>query len=108
MLVLWLGSALGVVLVDGLVRLGLGFGLVCGLFGLVCSHAGLTTVTWLQLQLSRQVPAISLMPFLEEARKRDVLRTVGAVYQFRHAKLQDQLSDGATTNNPPLAVQRPS
>ena len=29
--------------------------------------------------------------FLEEARERDVLRCVGTVYQFRHARLQDQL-----------------
>jgi hypothetical protein len=30
--------------------------------------------------------------FLEDARERSVLRTVGSVYQFRHARLQDQLA----------------
>jgi hypothetical protein len=34
-----------------------------------------------------------LMHFLEDARARHVLRTVGPVYQFRHARLQDRLAD---------------
>jgi hypothetical protein len=29
---------------------------------------------------------------LEDARDRNVLRTVGPVYQFRHARLQDRLA----------------
>lgn len=33
-----------------------------------------------------------LVAFLEDACKRDVLRRVGAVYQFRHARLQDHLA----------------
>lgn len=32
------------------------------------------------------------MRFLEDARERNVLRTVGPVYQFRHARLQDRLA----------------
>ena len=32
------------------------------------------------------------MRFLEDARSRSVLRTVGPVYQFRHARLQDRLA----------------
>jgi hypothetical protein len=32
------------------------------------------------------------MRFLEDARERGVLRTVGPVYQFRHARLQDRLA----------------
>jgi hypothetical protein len=32
------------------------------------------------------------MRFLEDARSRNVLRTVGPVYQFRHARLQDRLA----------------
>jgi hypothetical protein len=32
------------------------------------------------------------MRFLEDARERNVLRTVGSVYQFRHARLQDRLA----------------
>jgi hypothetical protein len=33
-----------------------------------------------------------LMPFLEDAQRRGVLRTVGPVWQFRHATLQDRLA----------------
>ena len=57
---------------------------------------------------SRQVPTVNLLPFLEEARERDILHTVGAVYQFRHARLQDQLSGGATANYPTSPAQRSS
>jgi hypothetical protein len=32
-----------------------------------------------------------VMPFLEDAHRRGVLRQAGAVYQFRHARLQDRL-----------------
>ncbi len=31
--------------------------------------------------------------FLEDAHRRDILRSVGTVYQFRHARLQDQLRE---------------
>ena len=41
------------------------------------------------------------MRFLEDARKRDVLRTVGPVYQFRHARLQDRLADQASAATHP-------
>lgn len=81
-------------------RLGLTSGLVFGLaFGLEVSLVWQTTLVWLQLHLSRRVPAVALMPFLEDAQARGVLRTVGAVYQFRHATLQDQLA-GQTTPSP--------
>jgi hypothetical protein len=32
------------------------------------------------------------MRFLDDARERSVLRTVGPLYQFRHARLQDLLA----------------
>lgn len=89
------GIAVGVVfgLMTGFTG-GLAGGLTVGLgCGLVISRNWSTILAWLQLQLSRQVPAIRLMSFLEDARGRDILRTVGAVYQFRHAKLQDQLAN---------------
>jgi len=35
------------------------------------------------------------MNFLDDAYKQNVLRTVGPVYQFRHARLQDRLSVAA-------------
>lgn len=63
------------------------------------SLASQTTLAWLQLWLSRRIPTVALMPFLEDAQARGVLRTVGATYQFRHATLQDQLA-GQTTANP--------
>jgi hypothetical protein len=31
--------------------------------------------------------------FLDDARTRNILRTVGPVYQFRHARLQDWLAE---------------
>jgi hypothetical protein len=33
-----------------------------------------------------------LMGFLDDAHRRGVLRQAGAVYQFRHARLQDRLA----------------
>jgi hypothetical protein len=33
----------------------------------------------------------ALLTFLDDAHKRGVLRQAGAVYQFRHARLQDHL-----------------
>jgi len=78
-------------------------------FRLGVSQAWQTTLAWRQLQLAHHVPAIALMPFLEDAQARDVLRTAGAVYQFRHATLQDQLA-GQTTATPStsLVTQSPS
>lgn len=75
---------------------GLALGLVCGI---VYSQTWSTTLSWLQLQRSRRVPTVDLVPFLEDARDRGVLRTVGPIYQFRHATLQDQLA-GQTTASP--------
>jgi hypothetical protein len=102
--------------------LGLAFGLIYGLvydeFGnrLIGSVAGFlmgvltgffaipksrpTTWAWHELKISGHVPALKLMPFLEAARERGVLRTVGSVYQFRHAILQDQLADPTIPNSP--------
>jgi hypothetical protein len=80
------------------VVVGLMFGLILGLpvglvYGVMSSATWSTTLAWLQLQASRHVLAVRLMPFLEDARDRGVLRTVGPIYQFRHAKLQDQLAN---------------
>ena len=63
-----------------------------------------TTLAWHQLRRCGDVPAVNLMPFLEDARERGVLRTVGGVYQFRHATLQDQLADQPTPNSAVSAV----
>ena len=107
-LVLGLGVGFGVGLVDGF-RVGLRIGLANFLFvalsvalvyGITSSVTWSTTLAWRQLRRARRVPAVALMPFLEDARDRGVLRTVGAVYQFRHATLQDKLA-GQTTVSPP-------
>jgi hypothetical protein len=45
----------------------------------------------LWLPLTGQLPW-AVMAFLDDAYQRGVLRQSGAVYQFRHARLQDRLS----------------
>lgn len=89
----------GLMLASGLWT-GLAYGAVVGvLYGITSSVTWPTTLAWrLQLQRSGRVPAVGLMPFFEDARNRGVLRTVGAVYQFRHAALQDHLA--GTTPSP--------
>jgi len=87
-------------LVSGLTG-GLAFGAVGGLVaGLGTGAAIVLTVfpdTWIasvafgQLALGQHTPA-GLMRFLEDARERDVLRSVGPVYQFRYPRLQDRLA----------------
>jgi len=70
-----------------------------GTAGLVAGTAiALTFVrTWdsrlafLQIYLTGHGP-VRLMDFLEDAHHRGVLRTVGPIYQFRHARLQDRLA----------------
>lgn len=77
-------------------------GLVCG--GLVAaartkrvstaaSSPGTATIdtALVQLTIQHKTP-LRLITFLEDARSRHLLRTVGPVYQFRHAKLQAWLA----------------
>jgi hypothetical protein len=47
------------------------------------------------------------MRFLNDAHERGVLRTVGPVYQFRHARLQDRLA-GQASSSPWDGPLRPS
>jgi hypothetical protein len=90
-------------LVTGLV-VWLAFGLVIGLkyelaivivlalvVGLTYSQSWSSSLAFAQLAASDRTP-VRLMRFLEDARSRSVLRTVGPVYQFRHARLQDRLA----------------
>ena len=95
---LGLGFILGTRHVLGLVP-GLGYGLLFGVvFGLVWGLSFALTWTaslaFAQLTLRWHTPA-RLLHFLEDARQRDVLRTVGPIYQFRHARLQDRLGGRA-------------
>jgi hypothetical protein len=109
---LGLGIGLGVGLVvgltggfaDGLVFgpwAGLVFGLTGGLVaglgsGLVSSAAWAAALASAQLRRRGEAPA-RLLRFLNDARERQILRTVGPVYQFRDARLQDRLAEAYGT-----------
>jgi hypothetical protein len=86
-----LGIELGLVVVIGL-------GLVVGL---TYPQSWASFLAFAQLAVSDRTP-VRLMRFLEDARSRNVLRTVGPIYQFRHARLQDRLAarEPATTKSP--------
>ena len=101
-LVAGLGAGLGAGLAFGLghgstttwvvLAVGLGAGLGAGLVvWLVYPQSWSSSLAFAQLAVSDQTP-VRLMRFLEDARSRSVLRTVGPVYQFRHARLQDRLA----------------
>lgn len=106
-LILGLGLSLGVALGIGFILAlglggpaahvvaivyGLGWMLVFGLvFGLLFPRTWTVSLTFAQLAMRWHTPA-RLLRFLDDARQRDVLRTVGPVYQFRHARLQDRLA----------------
>jgi hypothetical protein len=91
-------SALG-----GSAAFALFFGLVGGFAETASAWYWLTTCWfWIRGRLPRR-----LMPFLEDAHRRGVLRQVGAVYQFRHSTLQERLlqrdGDMASDGGPPSA-----
>jgi hypothetical protein len=68
---------------------------------LVYPQSWSSSLAFAQLAVSDRTP-VRLMRFLEDARSRSVLRTVGPVYQFRHARLQDRLAarEPATGQSP--------
>jgi hypothetical protein len=87
-------------------ELGYGLGAFGGLLLLLALVVGLmwpvtyiTRLAFVQLAISHRLP-VRLMRFLEDARDREILRAVGAVYQFRHARLQDRLSANAAVATP--------
>ncbi|WP_250038079.1 NACHT domain-containing protein [Paractinoplanes maris] len=73
----------------------LAFGLIVG------SVAGLSATAWGQFCVVRLLLAVQgrtpmrLMSFLDDAHRRGILRQAGAVYQFRHGMLQQQLVKSA-------------
>jgi hypothetical protein len=97
-LVVGLVFALAIGLRSGLefgIVAGLVFGFVSGLVaGISISHAWPTALAAAQLARRWHTP-LHLMNFLDDARERNVLRTVGPLYQFRHARLQDRLAASA-------------
>lgn len=73
-------------------RAGLFFGVSIALIA-GCMTSQITNAFLAQVYLTlRHRTPLRLLRFLEDARRRHIMRTVGAVYQFRHATLQDRLS----------------
>jgi hypothetical protein len=69
-----------------------GLWLVAGLMlGLIFPETWSTSLACLELAIRWRTP-IRLMRFFDDARERNILRTVGPIYQFRHARLQDRLA----------------
>jgi MFS family permease len=89
-----LSVVLPVLLLIGLV-LGLGAALTVKRVGTDASAPGTAAIdtagVLVQLAIRHKIP-LRLIAFLEDARSRHLLRTVGPVYQFRHAKLQARLA----------------
>ena len=74
---------------------GLGTGLAAGIaFMLFSTRTWPAALAFMQLAIRWHTPP-RLMRFLEDARQRNVLRIIGPVYQFRHARLQDRLAGQA-------------
>ena len=98
-----LGRGLTFGLVGGLTLglvAGLTFGLVAGLMASLVVGPSLTLaggslkVNLTQLILAATgVGRVKFIRVLEDAHHRQVLRQAGAVYQFRHAELQDHLAE---------------
>ncbi|MFI9379602.1 BTAD domain-containing putative transcriptional regulator [Kutzneria sp. NPDC052558] len=66
------------------------FGLSVGLSVCLSRAWGTFAMTRLWLASRGRIPW-RLLPFLDDAHRRGVLRQVGAVYQFRHARLRERL-----------------
>jgi hypothetical protein len=79
--------------------------------GLMSSATVAASLAFAQIAKRLHTP-VRLMRFLEDARERNVLRTAGPVYQFRHARLQDRLAaqvkrmtDTGTVDSPGPSVK---
>jgi DNA-binding SARP family transcriptional activator len=70
---------------------GIVFGLAVGLAVCLSRAWGVFCLSRIWLAARGRTP-LQLMSFLDDARRRGVLRQVGAVYQVRHARLQDNLA----------------
>lgn len=93
------GFASTVLGLTGTLEAGLVSGLAIGLlYGLVYPETWTAGLAFVQLGVERRCP-VRLMRFLEDAKNRNVLRTVGPVYQFRHARLQDLLAAAYVRNH---------
>ena len=84
------------------VNLGSQWGIIMALVtwpivGIGISRRWTTALASAQLSRRWHTP-LNLMKFLDDAHRRNILRTVGPVYQFRHARLQDRLAAVAKEN----------
>jgi len=77
---------------------GLVFGLAVGLTMCLARAWGASVVTRTWLAARGSTP-LRLMRFLDDAHRRGVLRQVGAVYQFRHARLEERLAARAAQSS---------
>ncbi|GIH19488.1 hypothetical protein Raf01_76600 [Rugosimonospora africana] len=92
------GVTLALYWIAGAPRDGIGRAVVVGIgYGLADRLMGLATSVWGRYLIMKTWAAVSgdlpvrLMLFLDDAHRRGVLRRAGAVYQFRHARLQQHL-----------------
>lgn len=80
---------------------GLSVGLTAVIVGSYVSGAFRLLISQVILRAQgREVP-LRMLRFLEDARERHLLRTVGPVYQFRHGRLQERLAK----DHPVVAVR---
>ena len=90
-----IGVLYGIIIKTGFVTAvvaGVTIGIAAGfLEGPWDSATWVASLAFVQLTWRWHTP-MQLMRFLDDARRRGVLRTVGPVYQFRHASLQDRLA----------------
>lgn len=70
------------------------FGIAAGLSIFLCRAWGSFILARIWFAARGKLP-LRLMRFLDDAHRRSVLRQVGGVYQFRHARLQDNLAKRA-------------
>ncbi|XVQ07437.1 NACHT domain-containing protein [Spirillospora sp. CA-255316] len=103
---LWFAAGLDAA-ADVTVLYALGCGAMFGLGTLVSTAWGAFQLTRLWYAATRRLPW-GLPEFLDDAHRRTVLRQIGTVYQFRHAKLQDTLRHGRSTvfRDPPESPPR--
>jgi hypothetical protein len=91
----WLTEVLAGGLAYGL-AVGLALGLVLGLMQEPAWFGFVMTSRWLAFR--GKLPWMTT-GFLDDAHRLGLLRTAGAVYQFRHAELQDHLAKSEEARN---------
>jgi len=96
-LVVGLGSGLNIGLGAGLMA-DLLFAILWGLLNLFNSVLFTYMLAISRLAFAGNLP-LRLMDFLDDANRLGLLRTVGSVYQFRHAEFQDYLTQASSAQS---------